>query len=278
MKALSLRLILLIMLPISLLAQKKEKIKGNKEVSSISQEIIEPFNAVEISDKLEVKVENSSRNTYVLTADENLLGEVVVEVRNGILRIYLRSKIVRRKKTEVFLKLRAVSNIVVNEDAQLKTAGRFKLDKLELIMNKGSSAVMDLEIEGKLELMLSKNAKGKFDIRADEVSIRMRDKSELKAKLMKTSVLRVLLEESAGLKLDGETNKCEFQVSGSSNLDGRKLKARDVVLESKGRADLHVRASKKVQVDASGKSKIFIYGNPAIELSDFTDRSKIIKK
>ncbi len=200
------------MLPISLLAQKKEKINGNKEVSSISQEIKEAFNAVEISDKLEVKVENSSRNSYVLTADENLLGEVVVEVRNGILKIYLRSKIVRSKNTEVFLKFRDVSNIVVNQDAQLKTAGRLRLDKLELIMNKGSSAEMDLEIKDKLELMLSKNAKGKIDMRADEVSIRMRDRSELKAKLKKTSVLGVLLEDSAGLKLDGETDKSEFQV------------------------------------------------------------------
>lgn len=108
-----------------------------------------------------MKAENSSRNSYVLTTEKNLLGEVVVEVRKVILKIYLRSKIVRSKKTEVFLKCRDVSNIVVSQDGRLETAGRLRLDKLELIMNKASSVEMDLEIKDKLELMLSKNAKGK---------------------------------------------------------------------------------------------------------------------
>ncbi|MUP46053.1 hypothetical protein E0K83_09890 [Gramella sp. BOM4] len=87
----------------------------------------------------------------------------------------------------------------MNEYAQWKTAGRFKLDKLELIMNKGSSAEMVLEIKDRLKLMLSRNADGKIDMRADEVDIRITDRSNLKAKLKKVGLFEVLLEDSAGL-------------------------------------------------------------------------------
>ncbi len=278
MKTLVTGLIILAILPLNLMAQQNEKIKGNKEVSSISEDIKESFTGVEISDNIEVEIANASSNSYVLTADENLLREVGVEVKSGILKIFLKNKIVRSKELQLLLKLRDIQSIVINEDAQLNTAGRLKLDKLELIMNKGSRMQMNLEINDNLELMLVKNAGGKVDIRSKEVSIRMKDRSDLKAKLKKTNTLNVLLENSAVLKLDGEADESEYQVSGGSKLDARKLKSRNVLLESKGKTDLHVRASRKIKVNASGKSKIIIYGNPEVELSEFTDRSRIIKK
>ena len=44
------------------------------------------------------------------------------------------------------------------------------------------------------------------------------------------------------------------------------------------RADVYVYAGKDLELFAEGKSNIYVYGDPKIEVKGLTDKSKIIKK
>ena len=64
-------ILLLSIVSMASFSQKKEKIKGDKNVATLSKSFDKAFTAVEISDDLKVKLTNSLINGYTLTADNN---------------------------------------------------------------------------------------------------------------------------------------------------------------------------------------------------------------
>ncbi|TRO64378.1 GIN domain-containing protein [Christiangramia sabulilitoris] len=259
------------------LAQKKEKVKGDKEVISTSNEIIGEFNHLEISDNLEVEIQTSNRNSYVLTTDQNLAEEVEVRVSNGVLKVYTRSKIVKNKKLHIFLNLTGIESITINDDAVLETSSEFDTDKITIYANNSSQFDIKLDVNSSAEIIMSDNSKGKLDLRAGNIVINMEKRSDLKADLQ-TDDLNVVLNKSASAKLDGKATNVVFNLEGNSNLNAKKLNAQTAVLNSKNKSDIYVDASKSIEIDAEGKSTIYVYGNPDIQVKGLTDKSKIIKK
>ncbi len=277
MKNLILVFAILLLYPVDFFAQKKRKIKGDKEVVSTSGEITGEFKRLEVSDDLVVEIRLSSRNSWVLTTDQNLAEEVELQVQDGTLKVFTKSKIVRSKKLHLFLNLKDIESISLKDDAKLEISSRFELDAIDFQMNNSSKIDLDMEIKGEANIMMNDNASGKLGLRAGNVVIHMKDRTDLKADL-KTDNLQVVLDKSAKIKLVGKANHVDFNLRGSSNLDAKKLKTETAVLNSKNNSDIFVDASKTIEINAEGKSKIYVYGNPDIEIKGFTDKSRIIKK
>ncbi|MBT8294989.1 MAG: DUF2807 domain-containing protein [Gramella sp.] len=277
MKTIVLILVLLLTYPFNLQAQKKEKVKGDKEVITTSGEITGDFNKLEVSNNLLVEIQTANRNSYVLTTDQNLAEEVEVEVRDGVLRVYTRSKIVKSKKLHLFLNLINIEEISIKDDAVVETSSKLRLDKIDLYINGSGEIDLDLEINGEATLSMNDNSKGKLKIDARNMVVNMKNRSDLKADIQ-TEDLQVILSKSADAKLEGKASNVLFNLEGSSNLNAKKLKTQTAVLNSKNRSDIYVDASKTIEIDAEGKSKIYVYGNPDIQIKGFTDKSRIIKK
>jgi len=276
MKSLILVLFILIV-PFQLDAQKKDKIKGDKEVVSTSGEIKESFDKLEVSDNITVEIQNANRNSYVLTADQNLLEEVEIEVRDETLKISTKSKITSSKKLYLNLNIQDLKSLIINDDAMVKNSSRFQTDKLSMVLNNSAKIELDLDVQQTLEVYFSHNSGGKIDSDAGNILINMKNRSDLKAKF-DTPNLQVNLENSADLKLDGSSKHAEYNLQDSSNLNAKKLKTQTAILNSKNRSDIHVDASKEIEIDAEGKSKIYVYGNPEIKVRGLTDKSRIIKR
>jgi len=56
------------------------------------------------------------------------------------------------------------------------------------------------------------------------------------------------------------------------------MKANTASLSASNNTDIFVHATKNLIKEAEVKSKVFVYGNPKIELKDLPDRSRILKK
>ena len=277
MKTLILILVLLFVYPYNIQAQKREKVKGDKEVITTSGEIAGEFSKLEISNNLFVEIQTANRNSYVLTTDQNLAEEVQVKVRDGVLRVYTRSKIVRSKKLHVFLNLIDIQEIIIKDDAVVETNSKLRLDKLDLYLKDSGEINLDLEVNGEASITMHDNSKGKLNIEAGNLVINMEKRSDLKADIQ-ASDLQVVLSKSADAKLEGKASSVVFNLEGSSKLNAKKLKTQTAILNSKNRSDIYVDASKSIEIDAEGKSKIYVYGNPDIQVKGFTDKSRIIKK
>ncbi len=277
MKTIFYFLVFLVICPLAIQAQKKEKVKGDKEVITTSGEIIGEFDKLEVSDNLYVEIQSAGRNSYVLTTDQNLAEEVEVEVRDGTLKIYTRSKVTKSKKLHLFLNITDLNTIYINDDAVVKTSSRYSLDKIDIHLNDAAEMDLDLDIRGQASIMMKDNSKGKLKLKANNVVINMANRPDLKADLQ-CDDLQVVLKKNAGVKLDGKASNVVFDLEGSSNLNAKKLKTQTAILNSKNNSDIYVDASKSIEINAEGKSKIYVYGNPDIQIKGFTDKSRIIKK
>ncbi|SHJ84640.1 Putative auto-transporter adhesin, head GIN domain [Arenibacter nanhaiticus] len=277
MKVIILFLMVLIGFPNDILAQKRDKIKGDKEVISISEEIKDQFEKIEVADNITVILQHGSRNSYILTTDQNLVAEVDVRVEGDVLKIFTKSKIVNSKKLEIYLSVKNLNFLIVKDNAFVKNSKKIALENLHISLRNSSKVDLKLEVKHNTEINMSDNTGGKLSFSSHDVLINMKNRTDLKAKL-NCKKLAVTLEKSAGLKLNGDADNATYTIEGSSNLDAKKMKTRYASLDSKNRTDIYINASKNIEITAAGKSTIFVYGNPNIKIVGFTDSSKIIKK
>lgn len=269
-------ILLLSIVSMASFSQKKEKIKGDKNVATLSKSFDKVFTAVEISDDLKVKLTNSSINGYTLTADNNLHEVIMFEVIEGKLKIYTTSNIVSSKKLEITLNLNNLEYIFLKDDAELK--GDKVFESSAITIDAQNSSKFDLELKSKqATITLQSGAKGKLKLRGDNIAITMSDKANLHADI-NVKETSTSLTSSAKLRLDGSSDKASFTMTDSSELDAKRLKVSTADVNTTKSSELHIDARKNLSIQARDKSKIFIYSEPKIEIKKFADKVELIKR
>ena len=257
-------------------AQKKATIKGDKNVTTITNNISKEFNAIEVDDALVITLIQGNQNSYTLMADSNLQDIVQFTVKDGLLKIQTTNRITSSKKLDIMLTFKNLEYITIKKDAELKGKERIESDILHI--NTHNTSKFDLEIiADEVVVTMQDKAKGKLEIRSDRTTIVMNDKTDLDAR-MKTDRTTVMLTKSAKLKLEGDTDKAEYKLEDSAELNAKKMKASSADLKASNNTNVQVYVKRKLEVLARDKSTIYVYGNPKIEVDKFTDKSKIINK
>ncbi|QBA64150.1 DUF2807 domain-containing protein [Muriicola soli] len=259
-----------------LVAQKKPKIQGNKEVIQVSREILGTFNAVEIDDGLEVNLNAGTKNGFIMDLDSNLADIVQFFVVDSVLRVYTTHNITSKKKLDIYLNVTYLEHLMLKNDARVISKDPIRASRFYLVGYNSSQFELGIEADD-VTVTLHRNAGGKLDIISENTTIIMNDRTDLKANL-ETKNVRVTVNNSADLKLDGEADYAAFNLKKSSTLDARKMQVSSADLYTSNSADVYVNASKNLEVYAQGSSNVYVYGNPNVEIKGFTDKSKIIKR
>ena len=269
-------LLLLSIFSIVSFAQKKEKIKGNKNVTTVTNGFEEGFTAIEISDNLKVSLTRSLLNSYTLTTDENLQEVIKLSVNEGVLKVYTTSNIVSSKKLDLTLSLNNLESILLKDDAELKNDKAF--DSNTIAINAQNSSKFEIELKAnQATITMLNDAKGKLKLSADKTTITMGDKTNLDADI-NSDATNASLSRSANLRLDGNSDKATFNTIDSSELDARRLKVSSADVNTTDKSELHIDARKNLTIEAKDKSKIFVYSEPRIDIKKFADKAEIIKR
>ena len=211
MKKLSLLFILSIISIISF-AQKKEKIKGDKNVVTTTDNISKEFNAIEVADELKVTLTQGLQNSYTLTSDKNLQEIIQFTVVDGKLKIYTTSRITSSKNLE---------QINLKDDAEID--GEKMFESNVFIINADNSSRFNLEVKTKdISITMLGNAKGKLKANSERTVIAMSDKSDLKANIS-TDRTTIELTKSAKLELEGKSDDATLIAKDSSELDAKSI-------------------------------------------------------
>lgn len=265
-----------VLISVSMAAQKKPKIAGNKQVSVLSKEISNDFNAVEVNDDLEINLQQGSSNHYLLNADSNLHTVVQFIVTDSILKIFTTDHITSSKKLEIDLTVKELEHLIVKQGSKVKSEGQLNSDKFYL--SGYNSGRIDLDISAEdVTVALHRNAGGKLRIKSENTTMILNDRTDLKATVVADKV-RMTLNNTADLDLNGDAEYAAFNLKKSSRLNARKMNVRSADLYTSNTSDVYVNASKNIEVYAQGKSNVYVYGNPNVEIKGLTDKSKIIKK
>lgn len=256
-------------------AQKKPKIKGNKEVIEVYNNL-EPFTELEVTDGLEVHLTQTNANSYRLKTDANLVDVIRFEVFDGKLKISTLNTISYSKKLEIYLTFASLKKITLGQNAKIEGQNTFIVEDAEVLCFDGSEFEMDIK-GNNLKLQMNGNAKGDLQLSSKETSIVLNDNAYFKG-IVATETFYLNLNKRSDMKVKGSSNTINLITTGSSDVDARKLKTNSATINASDSSKIRVYASNDLKILAKGKSDIYVYGNPEIKVEGLNDKSQIIKK
>jgi len=255
-------------------AQRKPKIKGNKSVIDVREEL-PAFNAIELNDDLEINLQKSSTMGYAITADDNLIDVLKFKVEDSTLVISSFYKITSRKKLDItvnYKEIQAITmrdgkirmkDIVSTDELHINTFG---FSKLELNAN---APVMHINMEG--------NSSGDLNLDSDSLNITLKDKIDVR--IYAVSEKNTLeMYKNAEASLEGTTDTLDVYMNGSSSLKAQKLEAATILATLEETPVARIYAYKNFELSSRGSSKVYLYGDPKMKVLDFLDTSELYKR
>ena len=267
--------VVLMILSLTITAQKKPKIKGNKDVVEVFKNL-DAFNQIEISDGLNVSLMQTTAEGYRLKADSNLIDVFKVEVVDSILKIYTTFKITSSKKQEIAITFKNLEKITLRNDAKVEGLNKFNLSEFMLDSYDGSDFELDVNSQKSI-MNLNGRTNGKLQIKCDDAMMNLNDNSYLKGNLSIAN-LNLTLNKRADMKIEGDAENLNLITTGASDIKAKDLKVTYANLNASNTSDIYVYVTKEINIYAKGKSFIYIYGSPEIKVEGLNDKSQIIKK
>lgn len=268
-------IIVLVMFSVTLTAQKKEKIKGNKEVVEVFKNL-DSFTELEIMDGLEVNLMQTNVEGSRLVSDSNLSDIVKFDVVEGRLKIYTTSNIVSSKKLEIYLTFATLTKITLGEKTKLIGQNNFTFDAFEILSYDDSKYELEIKANNLIVLM-NGSSKGELNLKSEETSFTLNDNANLKGDIATTN-LNLTINKRADLSIKGSTDNFNIIATGSAGTDAKKFKSTKASVNASSSTSTYVYASKYINIYAKDRSDVYVYGSPEIKVDALNDKAKIIKK
>jgi len=271
-------LLFVALLSLTLHAQKKQKIKGNREVL-IKKFTLPSFSALEVGEKFEIGLEKSSDTTrVVIETDDNLFDVIHFSVEDGVLRFSTSMEIVKKKRLKITLfvpehfdQIRLIEKGKVYNEEELT----FENMRIEAIQK--GKADLRLRIRKTLAIEATDKAALEMEATTSEATIHLAESAELKAK-MNAKTVEVVLDDHAYAKLEGDAKQMKLDAKSKSEFKGNNFAVTEAVINVSDKATARIKITGHVVLQLSGDSETYLYGSPKINLKKFKDNAILYKK
>jgi len=274
------RLVFIFLLLISFknIAQNKERIKGNREVT-IKKTNIEPFNKIVIGDHLKIEVIYNSSPSVEIEADDNLHDVIVFEVIDSILSFKTTHKITSKKALKITVNhTKDLQHIETNDNSEIRSLTSLELNDNDVTLktNGNSRAYLNIEAKSYKHIGLDRS-KVKLNLSAGSTILELSDNVKMDA-LINTKDAKIDLYQRATVSIEGQAQTATIRTDNNSDFDGRKFSITNCNLICEVASDAYIEAIKSITMEIMGNSEVYLYGNPTITLNKFTDSAKLQKK
>lgn len=269
-------LLLLLLSTTFMLAQKKEKIKGSKTVTTAQREI-GTFQSITVEDNLEVYLERGEKTELKIEADENLHDIISVDLNDNMLRIYTSKQATDYKKLIVRITYTKDLNLVIAKNETIINAiQEIILNNITLKAQDASKLFMNVNAK-EFILQADDKSKTELNLKSENATIELSKNATLKA-LVATIDLKVDLYQKSEATIEGDATNSIFRLDNNSSLTGSKLTVKNVDVTTESYSNCSVNAVTTVAIDARDKSEVQLVGAPKIEIRNFADEAKLLKK
>jgi len=271
-------ILILAVISVTMTAQKKEKIKGNREVL-IKKFEIPSFNSLEVGERFNIKLEKAIDTTrVVIEADDNLFDVIHYQVEEGVLKFYTSMEIVKKKRLRITVFVpEDFHQIKINEKAEVFNEDVLEFKALQIETGDKSSAELNLEIKDELAINTLGKSEIKLEAEAPKATFVLDEDSQLKGKIdIKNLDLKVF--KSADAKLEGDVEQLSLTATDKAELKASDLSVKEADVKVKNKSDVYLNISNNVVLSLSGKSKTYLYGSSKIKLKSFNDNAILYKK
>ncbi len=150
-------------------------VKGNRNVVTQQRNISSDFNAINVSQGIDVHLTIGNDVSLSIEADENLHELILTEVKDDVLHIYTDKNIWSAKRRKVFVTAKSINEIVATSGSEVRsentlTAEDFKIRvtsgaEVRLVLNVtdltcSTTSGADARLKGKAENFIAKSTSG----------------------------------------------------------------------------------------------------------------------
>jgi hypothetical protein len=267
-------LTLLIFLGLQTFAQRKPKIKGNKNVVEVREDL-PAFNAIELSDDLEIVLQKSSNEGYVLETDDNLIDVLKFKVTDSTLVISSFYNITAKKKLNITIFYTELDALTMR-NGEISMKDVISTDKLDV--NTYGTSRLELNATADIiNINMEEISSGDFNLASDSLNLTLKDRIDVK--IYATGAKNTLyMYKNASAKMEGSADFFMAKLYGDSSLKAEKLETTKTVLISEDSPKAQINVLEDFQLSSRGSSRTSLYGNPKITILDFLDTSQLNKE
>lgn len=267
-------LVLVLVFSVSSYSQRKPKIKGNKNVVEIREDL-EPFYVIELADDLDIVIQKASQEGYALELDDNLIDVLKFKVDNGVLKISSYYNIISKRKLDITIFFRELSSIkMMNGKISMKDV--ISTDHLK-VQTFGTSRLELNATADIIDINMEEISSGDFNLASDSLNITLKDRIDVRLYTTGASN-NIYMYENASAKVEGTTDFLMAKLYGNTSLKASNLHSNDVLLIAEDSPDVEVRALNTLQLSSKGATKTKLYGDSDITILDFLDTSRLEKE
>lgn len=260
-------------------AQKRDKIKGSKNVT-VTQKELAAFTTIEIEDNIEAYLVTNEKAAVEIEADDNLQDVITAEVKGTNLRLYTSKEISGAKKIAVRINYTpAIKKITAKHEAILYALTDVQADSLAI--NCIDFSKLYLNVKSKhFGLTLNDKARAEINLKADTVAVSLSKNAEIKA-LIACKDMKLDMYQKTSAAIEGDAITAKIRLDNFSNFTGKRFTVKNMELTTESYAKSSLSAAETLVMSASGKTETEVFGNPdklTITLKKFADSAILAKK
>lgn len=193
---------------------------------------VNSFNAIDVSAGVDLYLKMGTTEEVKVVADDDVIDEIVTEVKNGTLHIYMKKQKLfnffnfgSTSARKVYVTVATLKRIHASSGSDVRSENTLQGDILEISSSSGADVALDV---------VYKN---------------------------------VSLDASSGadIKISGKAKTVRASASSGSDINARNLEAVVVHASASSGADIAVHATDEIYANASSGGDVSYYGNPSVK-------------
>lgn len=269
-------LVLVLLCCSSMIAQKREKIKGSKNVT-VEQKDIAAFENLEVEDAIELFLVKGDKSKLEIEADDNLHSVIEINAIGKTLRLTTSKEVSGAKKFIITITYTSdFKMLVAKHESKITALSDLELESFTFKTFDFSKIFANVKTKS-FTLMSNDKSKIELNLKSDSSTIELSKNSELKA-LIASNTLKMDMYQKAEAKIEGDVTELKLRLDNNADFTGKNLIVKNAEITAEGATNCKVNITTTAQLEASGKSEIQFYGDAKIELKKFTENTVIMKK
>lgn len=269
-------LLLLLFVTTFTFAQKREKIKGSKIVTTSIKEV-GSFDAIEVDDNLEVYLEQGEKNEIKIEADDNLHDIIGMDLREKTLRLYTNKESTIFKKLSVKVTYtKSLNKVITKNEAIVYAIQELQLDNITMNCLDFSKLYLNVNAK-KFTLIADDKSKTELNLKAEDGSLQLSKNATVKT-LVSAIKFKCDLYQRANAAIEGIAEKATIRLDNNSVFTGTKFTLKDANVTAENYAVGSVLVETTLSLAVGDKTEISLLGSPAITLTRFSEEAKLFKK
>lgn len=217
-----------------------EKVVSTDHGPVKQKEVTGDFDEIEVSQAIAAEIIKSDVEKVVISAPENIIDEILVDISGGKLHIHYRKGIRVMNNHNVSAKIYAkdFSKIEANSAAGITVKDKFVQDKMNIDVSSAGAVTGNLE--------------------ANDFEISAGSSSGFTGKIWAVD-LDIEASSGASIDLSGKAKKAEVSSSSGSSISAKDFVADNLRVDASSGASIDISASSSISAEASSGGSVSVY-------------------